>query len=84
MDEVEVGWSAYKHGLTEADILHAWQNSFAELRDARDGSVHIAIGPSKDGTLVEILAERRRDGSWYIFHAMVPPTKNVMTFLGLE
>ncbi len=85
MDElVEIGWSAFKHDLSEEDILHAWRYAFAELRDTREGSVHLAVGPDGSGRLVEVIAERRPDGSWYLFHAMTPPTRNVLRFLGLE
>lgn len=83
-DIVEIGWSALKHGLSEEDVLHAWRHAFAELRDSREGSVHLAVGPDQGGRLVEVIAERRADGSWYLFHAMTPPTRRVLRFLGLE
>ena len=59
--------SAYKHGINQADILHAYRN-FIEVRThAKDGLVY--IGPAENGHLLE-LGIVKIEQEWFIVHAM--------------
>ena len=59
--------TAYRHGITQSNILHAYRN-FIEVRThAKDGLVY--VGPAEDGTLLE-LGIVRIEQEWVIVHAM--------------
>jgi hypothetical protein len=59
--------TAYRHGITQSDILHAYRN-FVEVRThAKDGLVY--VGPAEDGTLLE-LGIVKIEQEWVIVHAM--------------
>ena len=59
--------TAYRHGITQSNILHAYRN-FIEVRaHAKDGLVY--VGPAEDGTLLE-LGIVRIEQEWVIVHAM--------------
>ena len=59
--------TAYRHGITQSDILHGYRN-FIEVRThAKDGLVY--VGPAEDGTLLE-LGIVRIEQEWVIVHAM--------------
>ena len=59
--------SAFKHGISQVDILHACRNVIDVRQHPKDGLVY--IGPATDGTLLEIgLVKIERD--WTIVHAM--------------
>jgi len=53
---VEVTASARKHGLTDADVLHAWRNVMRTVEQDYDGETRLlAIGPALDGALLELV-----------------------------
>ena len=59
--------SAYKHGIKQSDILHAYRN-FIEVRaHAKDGLVY--VGPAQNGNLLE-LGIVKIENEWIIVHAM--------------
>jgi hypothetical protein len=59
--------TAYKHGINQPDILHAYRN-FIEVRShAKDGLVY--IGPARNGILLE-LGIVKIEQEWIIVHAM--------------
>ena len=59
--------SAYKHGINQSDILHAYRN-FIEVRThAKDGLVY--VGPAQNGNLLE-LGIVKIEHVWTIVHAM--------------
>ncbi len=59
--------SAYKHGINQSDILHAYRN-FIEVRThAKDGLVY--VGPAQNGNLLE-LGIVKIENEWIIVHAM--------------
>ena len=59
--------SAYKHGIKQSDILHAYRN-FIEVRaHAKDGLVY--VGPAQNGNLLE-LGIVKIENEWVIVHAM--------------
>lgn len=53
---MEVAASARKHGISDADILHAWRNVLRVAEQDYDGESRIiAVGPARDGALLELL-----------------------------
>jgi hypothetical protein len=59
--------SAYKHGINQSDMLHAYRN-FIEVRThAKDGLVY--VGPAQNGNLLE-LGIVNIEQEWIIVHAM--------------
>lgn len=53
---MEVIVSARKHGLSDADILHAWRNVMNTVEQDYDGETRLlAIGPALDGALLELV-----------------------------
>ena len=56
LDVVEVAPSARKHGIADADILHAWRNVLRVAEQDYDGESRvIAIGPARNGALLELV-----------------------------
>ncbi len=56
LDPVDVAVSARKHGIPDADILHAWRNVLRVAEQDYDGESRlIAIGPARDGALLELV-----------------------------
>ncbi len=48
--------SARKHDVADADMLHAWRNVIATAEQEYDGEIRIiAIGPARDGELLELV-----------------------------
>jgi len=62
--------SAFKHGVTEADIewafLHPIRNGLLEKYENK----YLLIGFDQNGNLLEIMYNIRKDGSYNVFHAM--------------
>ena len=59
--------SAYKHGINQSDILHAYRN-FIEVRThVKDGLVY--VGPAENGNLLELGIVKIKQ-EWVIVHAM--------------
>ena len=80
---VLVAEHALKHGLSEKDILHAWENYVRmQQRPAPNEEYLAAIGYTQSGELVQMVAVIVEDGH-LIIHAMAPPTKNVLKELGM-
>lgn len=84
MKRVEIAEHALKHGICEEDIRHAWTNYLRkQYRGAPNEGEIVAIGYTRDGILIQIVATDTKTGV-LIYHAMSPPTKKVMQELGLE
>ncbi len=76
---------AKKHGLTEDQILQAWENHIGiVLRIERsDGFVdHKTIGFSNDGKAIELTARIKPFG-FLIYHANTPPSERALREFGL-
>jgi len=58
--------SARKHGIADADILHAFRNAILEVTD---DDIVMLVGPNRDGNLVEVAIIRSENG-FLIIHAM--------------
>jgi hypothetical protein len=54
---VEIRESAHRHGVDDADILHAWANAMRLVEyDYRGEERLLVIGPDRHGRLLEIAA----------------------------
>lgn len=54
---MEIGESAHRHGVADADILHAWVNAIRLVEYEYDGDERLlVIGPDRHGRLLEIVA----------------------------
>ena len=53
---MEVRESAHKHGIADADILHAWRNQLRYVELDYNGEPQLlVIGPSRTGALLELV-----------------------------
>ncbi len=54
---MEIFESAYRHGLTDDEILHAWNNAlgFYDINTDHEPTKSLCIGPDLSGSLLEIL-----------------------------
>jgi len=76
---------ALKHGLTEAEILHAWENQIRWVEFERDdGNIDIvAIGFDMHGRAIEMTGRVKKFGI-LIYHANTPPTARAFRELEME
>ena len=74
---------ALKHGLTESEILHAWNNYVRmQQRPAPNEEYVAAIGCTQSGDMVQMVAVIVEDG-YLVIYAMTPPTTKVLKELGM-
>jgi len=53
---VDIEWSAEKHSMDNADILHALDNIIRYREQEYDGETRIfVIGPARDGRFLELV-----------------------------
>jgi len=62
--------SAFKHGVTEADIKWAFSTARYDLPVEGDEEKHLLIGFDYAGNPVEIMYNELDDGRINVFHAM--------------
>lgn len=77
---------ALKHGLTEDQVIGAWQNHIGKVLriDRSDGAIDFkTIGFSKEGHAIEVTARAKPYGL-LIYHATTPPTERALRELGLK
>jgi len=62
--------TAFKHGVTEADILRAFETFIYEdpINDA--DNKHLLIGFNLIGNLIEVMYNKINDDAINVFHAM--------------
>lgn len=54
---MEITQSARKHGVADADIIHAWDNALRLVEFEYDGEDRVlVIGPDMAGRLLELVA----------------------------
>jgi hypothetical protein len=71
---VDIHSSALKHGIAVDDIEHAVRN--AMVIDDLDDDQRLYLGPSKSGSMLEVVALlRERTESELVVHAMTMRTK---------
>ena len=78
-----IGQSALKHGLTEEEILYAYEHCLRSRTIQRAGNVNnevdLILSSLKDGRLCELIATKTYDEeNVFIFHAFTPPTDGFM------
>lgn len=63
--------SAYRHGLTDDEIRHAWDNAmgFFDIDIEHEPIKSLCIGPDRAGNLLEVLYLQADDAD-LIIHAM--------------
>ncbi|MCX6536559.1 MAG: hypothetical protein NT119_08430 [Actinobacteria bacterium] len=71
-DDLQFHDSAFKHGISEFDIRHAYENSIALfVLDQESHEVKILIiGPDSAGNLLEIIVLEKEDQSFLVIHSM--------------
>lgn len=53
---MEITGSARKHGIADADILHAWDHALRIVPQEYDNETRLLVlGPSRDGALLELV-----------------------------
>lgn len=84
MELIAIHSHAYKHGLSEGAIRHAWRNAFEWCRRERDDGKfeYVLLGIDGAGRLVELIA-RSVPGGYIVFHAKTPPSERVLRELGI-
>lgn len=85
MSYLGIAEHALKHGLSEEQILHAWENAVVCTQITRkDGLVdYVAVGPDQGGRMIEMTA-RVRDFGVLVYHANTPPTARSLRTLNLQ
>ncbi len=54
---MQIVGSARKHGVSDSDILHAWENAIRYVEYEYQGEDRLlVIGPSRSGALLELVA----------------------------
>jgi len=67
---IKFNWAAFKHGVTETDILRAFETFIYEkpIKDAVNK--HLLLGFNGKGNLIEVMYNRIDEDSINVFHAM--------------
>ena len=56
----------------------AWDNAIALVRrEGAEDNLYVAVGFDNNGRLLEVVAIKRQDGTWLIFHAMKATIKTL-------
>lgn len=84
MEEIYIHQNALKHGLTEEEIISAWNNRTITKNSVDESNRIMTISYSNNGKLLELIATRSYVGEYLIFHAFSPPTKKFMRELGFR
>ena len=81
--ELYVDEHAFKHGLSEGQILYAWGNFIKKMYRGKpnEGEI-VCVGYDQKGKMIQMVGVEKGFGV-LIFHAMAPPTKNALKELGL-
>lgn len=66
-----VAASAYRHGVKDNDILHAYRNAIVAHEPDDEGFIML-VGPTTDGSLIEVGFVVSNDAVHVIIHAMAP------------
>ena len=83
MDTVFVHPHALKHGLSEGDILYAWDKFVSKRnRDIPNTDQIIAVGFDRKGRFVQMVGIISHKGTM-VYHAMSPPTASFLAEVGM-
>ena len=69
--------------LSEDDVVAAWNAYVRMTRREGDESYLVAVGFDVRGRAIEMVAVETIDGDWYVYHALTPPTKEILRELGM-
>ena len=70
--------------ISESDVIYAWENTVRYVQRRRQGTdPFVAVGPDKQGRMIEMVGTCLSNGDWLIYHAMRPPSNNTLKELGL-
>ncbi len=67
---MEILPSARRHGVGDADMLHAIENALAVEDAGEDPDRWLVIGPDAAGNLLEVVVLISREGAQQVIHAM--------------
>ena len=67
---MEIHSSARRHGVDDADILHAVEHSLVVDDVGEDPDRWLVIGPDRAGNLLEVVVLVTAEGDEIIIHAM--------------
>ncbi|CCG03597.1 hypothetical protein [Blastococcus saxobsidens] len=62
--------SAFRHGIEEPDILHAYRNAYRSVEDRGDHSLIMLTGAARNGVTILEIGVVIRDGQSFVMHAM--------------
>lgn len=83
MNGVEIHPHALKHGLSEEDVLFAWEHFVRRQHRRTPNEDQIAaVGYDRSGRMVQMVGIEKPFGV-LVYHAMTPPTTKVLIELGL-
>lgn len=83
MEDVFVHPHALRHGLTEGQVLEAWENfQVRQPRSAPREDELVAVGYTRAGVAVQMVGVVHQ-GFVLVIHAMAPPTRGFLLELGL-
>ena len=83
MNEVIIVEHAFKHGLNAEEIAYAWEHFVRkQYRGAPNEGEVVVVGCDRRGRFIEVVAAERSFGT-VIYHAMEPPSANVLAELGM-
>jgi hypothetical protein len=68
--EIKFNWAAFKHDVTEADILRAFETFIYEDPIEGADNKYLLLGFNVHGNLIEIMYNRINDDAINVFHAM--------------
>lgn len=69
--------------LDEQDVREAWECYVRMARREGGDDYFVAVGFDRSARAIEMVAVETAEGDWYVYHAMTPPTHNVLRELGL-
>lgn len=72
---MEVYESARKHGVADADMLHAVDHALAVEDAGEEPDRWLVIGPDRAGNLLEVVVMTTAEGQQLAIHAMPMRTK---------
>lgn len=82
---VKIAASAFRHGLVDEAVRHAFENSIVVYQIDRDGpSRYLHIGPDRAGNLLELVVIELDSREWLVIHAMKMRGKFEPSLPGLD
>ncbi len=67
---MEIHSSARRHGIADADALHAVKHSMAVEDVGEDPDRWFVVGPDRSANLLEVIVMQTEEGDEMIIHAM--------------